>query len=89
MYRLHDRPPTPAATLETAREIGLQAGLKYVYLGNLRSRAGEDTPCPGCGKPLIERHGFTVLVNRVHRGGCPDCGAAVAGVGLDAAAAGK
>ena len=49
-YKLIDRPPTPVKTLTKAREIGLQAGLKYVYTGNVPGNAGENTFCPSCGE---------------------------------------
>ncbi|MCD5407719.1 AmmeMemoRadiSam system radical SAM enzyme [Candidatus Bipolaricaulota bacterium] len=78
-HRVYDRPPTPVGTLKRAREIGLAAGLKYVYLGNVPGE-GEDTLCPSCGATLIRRHGFYVLENRLQEGRCPDCGAEIAGV---------
>jgi pyruvate formate lyase activating enzyme len=81
-YRLTDRPPTPAATLHRAREIGLQAGLRYVYQGNLPGGGGEDTACPHCGKVVIQRQVFTVLRNQAHGGVCVHCGGRVDGVGL-------
>lgn len=77
-YRVHDRPPTPMGTLVRAREIGLSAGLKYVYLGNVPGE-GEDTQCPSCGAILIRRHGFYVMENRVQEGRCPGCGTEIAG----------
>ena len=48
-------PPTPAVTLEQTRDIGLEAGLRYVYLGNVPGRGGEHTACPRCGTILIRR----------------------------------
>jgi pyruvate formate lyase activating enzyme len=81
-FRMTDRPPTPAATLRRARQLGLEQGLHYVYLGNLRAGEGEDTHCHQCGALLIRRLGFSVLENRVQAGNCPDCGTAVAGVGM-------
>jgi len=78
-YLATDRPPTPVSTLRRAREIGLEAGLKHVYLGNVPGE-GEDTACPSCGALLIRRHGFYVLENRLSEGRCPDCGAEIAGV---------
>ena len=77
-YRVYDRPPTPVGTLRRAREIGLSAGLRYVYLGNVPGE-GEDTQCPGCGAILIRRHGFYVMENRLQEGRCPDCGTEIAG----------
>jgi len=49
--------PTPVTTLERARETGLTAGLKYVYLGNVPGHPAENTYCPGCGNLLVERLG--------------------------------
>jgi pyruvate formate lyase activating enzyme len=79
-YRLLDIGPTPGKTIHRAREIGLEAGLKYVYSGNLPGDDGENTFCHGCGKPLIERFGFAVRKNRIKDGSCPDCGVEVPGV---------
>jgi pyruvate formate lyase activating enzyme len=74
-------PPTPVEALNRAREIGLAKGLRYVYVGNVREEAEQDTVCPACGKNLIERRGFVVLANSIRNGCCPDCGAPIAGVG--------
>ena len=79
-YKLTDRPPTPVKTLTKAREIGLQAGLKYVYTGNVPSNTGENTFCPGCGERVIERWGFQVGAMRIKDGRCTSCGERVEGV---------
>jgi pyruvate formate lyase activating enzyme len=79
-YKLTDRPPTPLKSLVTARDIGLSAGLKYVYLGNVPGENGESTVCPGCGKMLIERWGFTIRKNRLKEGRCPYCSTDIEGV---------
>jgi len=81
-YKLTDRPPTPLKSLIAARAIGQAAGLKYVYLGNVPGEDGENTACPGCGKTLIERRGFTVGRNRLKEGRCPDCNAEIEGIWL-------
>ena len=81
-YQMRDRPPTPVATLRRAREIGLAAGLRYVYEGNVPTGGGENTICPHCGETVIARQGFAVLANRAHGGACAACGGAVDGVGL-------
>ena len=78
-WRVTDRPPTPVSTLRRARRIGLEAGLKYVYLGNVPGE-GEDTHCPSCGETLIRRHGFYILQNRLREGRCPSCGTEIPGV---------
>jgi len=82
-YKMLDRSSTPIETLKHAREIGLSEGLKFVYVGNVLIVSDEDTYCPQCGRVLIRRHGFSVLANHVQDGHCPDCGAPVAGVGMD------
>lgn len=84
--RMLDRPVTPLATLQRAREIGAAAGLRYLYEGNTSWGAkagGEDTCCAECGRLLIERRGFEVLSNAVRGGCCPQCHTMVDGVGMD------
>jgi pyruvate formate lyase activating enzyme len=79
-YKLTDRPATPVETLTQAREIGLQAGLKYVYTGNVPGNTGENTFCPGCGEMLIDRWGFQVGKMRIKEGRCTLCGDVIEGV---------
>jgi pyruvate formate lyase activating enzyme len=81
-YRMTDTEPTPASTLLRAAQIGLEAGLRFVYAGNLPGQVGqyEHTLCPGCHRVLIERYGFRVLNYRLSADGtCPDCGTAIPG----------
>lgn len=78
-----DAPPTQASSLRQAAEIGQEAGLRYVYAGNLPGRVGtyEDTRCPACGALLVERRGYVIQGYHLTTGGkCPQCGAAIAGV---------
>jgi pyruvate formate lyase activating enzyme len=77
-FRLQDKPPTPPETLHRARAIALEAGLHYVYEGNIRAGAG-DTRCPGCGTILIRRDWHHVLSNQLRDGMCPDCRQAIPG----------
>lgn len=79
-YKLTNLPPTPTSTLEKIREIALQAGLQYVYLGNLSGHKAENTYCPKCGKVVIRRIGYTVRENNVKKGNCKACGQPIAGV---------
>ncbi len=79
-YKLTDRPATDVDALLKAREIGLAAGLKYVYTGNVWGLPGESTFCNECGAMLIDRRGFTVNENRLRQGRCPDCETPVAGI---------
>ena len=65
-----------------AREIGIKAGLKYVYTGNVPGESGEKTFCYKCGKTLIDRWGFYVRENLIEDGRCTYCGAKIDGVGL-------
>jgi pyruvate formate lyase activating enzyme len=81
-YKLLDIPRTPVATLRKAREIGLAAGLRYVYEGNVPGEGGENTCCPSCSSVLIRRYGYVIETDRISNGACPDCGAAIAGVGM-------
>jgi len=80
-YQMTDVPPTPVATLRRAEQIGRDAGLQYVYVGNVREDA--DTYCHACGELLIRRALMAVSENRVQlESRCPRCGATVAGVGM-------
>ena len=78
-YTLADRPRTPLETLSRARKIGLEAGLRYVYEGNVPGE-GEDTICWSCGKTVIERIGFSVEAHNLDNGKCGFCSAAISGV---------
>jgi len=78
-YKLTDLPPTPVETLTAARKTALDAGLRYVYIGNLRSEA-ENTYCHHCRNLLIERRGYFVARNSVAGGRCGFCRTPVAGV---------
>jgi len=72
---------TPRSTLDLAFRIGREAGLKYVYGGNVPGLGrAENTVCPECGGVLLERRGFQVVKNRLDRGACPDCGVTIPGV---------
>lgn len=81
-YKLIDRPRTPLATLRRARDIGLAAGLHYVYEGNVPGEGGENTYCPVCSGLLIKRFGYTIEADRIKNGACPDCGETIAGIGM-------
>ena len=79
-YKMRDIPATPASTLTRARRIAMDAGLNYVYTGNVHDTTGGTTFCPGCRKPLIVRDWHRIDDYRVTPDGkCPDCHAAIAG----------
>ena len=78
-YKL-DAPATPPATLTRARKIALDAGLRYVFTGNVHDRSGSATYCPGCGKPVIERDWYEILDYALDdTGHCRHCGTSIAG----------
>jgi pyruvate formate lyase activating enzyme len=80
-YKLMDLPRTPVSTLRTARDIGLEVGLRYVYEGNVPGEGGENTCCYNCGTLLIGRYGFQVLENNLTEDAkCPNCGTQIDGV---------
>jgi pyruvate formate lyase activating enzyme len=70
-------PPTPIPTLERARAIGVEQGLRFVYLGNVGVRGGEDTVCPACGRVAVRRDGYRIDGWSVERGACAHCGTAL------------
>jgi pyruvate formate lyase activating enzyme len=79
-YQLTDVSRTPVSTLRKAREVGVKAGLKYVYEGNVPGEGGENTYCSSCGELLIERYGFFLSAVRLKGSRCANCGALVDGV---------
>lgn len=83
MYKLKNLPPTPVKTLELAKHIADQVGLKYVYIGNVPGHRGESTYCPKCGRLLIQRIGYHVLQNNILDGRCKFCGQPIPGVWED------
>lgn len=79
-YKMQHLPPTSGHVLETARTVARDVGLRFVYVGNVTSREGQNTHCPSCARLVVQRSGFAVLQNRIRDGACPDCGAALPGV---------
>lgn len=79
-YKITYLPPTPVETLEKAREIALDVGLHYVYIGNVPGHPAEHTYCPNCGKLLIQRVGFFVTTNNLNENRCPSCGEKIPGI---------
>lgn len=71
-YKLDGLSPTSIATLERARQIGLDQGLRYVYLGNVAGHPAENTSCPKCGKISISRKGYQI-VRYDKQGHCSSC----------------
>ncbi len=85
-YKMVDPPATSIRTLIQAAEIGEEAGLRYVYAGNIPGRVGdyEDTRCPACQAALIRRYGYVIQEYRITGAGtCPECGVKIPGVWHD------
>lgn len=80
MYKLAHLYPTPTEVLEKARQIALDAGLNYVYIGNIPGHPAENTYCPACKGAVIRRSGFFVTDNQLKDGRCASCGEVIAGV---------
>ena len=78
-YQYGDVFPTPAETLRKAYRTGREAGLHFVYIGNLPGEE-KDTLCPACQTGLIHRRGFSTSENRISDSRCPDCGAVIPGL---------
>lgn len=78
-YKLQRLPPTSIETLERAASEAEEAGLQYVYIGNVPGHPRNSTYCPTCGDLLIHRVHFSVLEVRLRRGCCPSCGQAIPG----------
>jgi pyruvate formate lyase activating enzyme len=80
-WKMRDTPPTPPATLHTARRIGKERGLRYVYTGNVHDPAGQSTYCHACDAALIGRDWYDLTKwNLTPDGHCRGCGATCAGV---------
>jgi pyruvate formate lyase activating enzyme len=81
-YRMSDPENTTPAMLMAAASIAKEAGLRYVYAGNLPGRVAdlENTRCHNCAALLIERHGYLVRAYRIAADGtCPECGTSIPG----------
>jgi len=80
MYKMENAPQTPTETLMKAYKIGKDAGLKFVYVGNLHGSEYENTICPKCSKVAVERNwNEGIIRNKLKNGKCPECGEKIAG----------
>jgi pyruvate formate lyase activating enzyme len=79
-WKMRDVPPTPTSTLRRARAIAMDAGLHYVYTGNVHDPDGGTTYCPGCKSAVIVRDWYEIPIYRLDADGhCPHCGTAIPG----------
>ena len=79
-YKLKQLPPTPVNVLKKAREVALDEGLQFVYIGNVPGADYQNTLCPNCKNITIERRGYSILQNNIDKGKCKSCGKKIAGV---------
>ena len=79
-YRLTNLPVTPVSTLERARNILMDRGMKFVYVGNVPGSPAESTYCPKCNKNIIDRVGYTIGGIKIKDGKCTYCGTSIPGV---------
>ena len=80
MYKLNHLPSTQVDVIDKAHDIAKNAGLKYVYVGNVPGHPAQDTYCPKCGKKLIDRQGYRIGDIHIEEGKCEYCGEGIAGV---------
>jgi pyruvate formate lyase activating enzyme len=79
-YKLDRLPPTPVSTLTRYRELALQLGLHYVYVGNVARHPGNNTYCHHCKKLLIERRGYFIPTYNLVGNKCKFCNTVIPGV---------
>jgi pyruvate formate lyase activating enzyme len=80
MYLLKNLPPTPVSTLESLRDIALEEGLRFVYIGNVPGHPAENTYCPRCRNPVIKRFGMRVEAVALDKGACRACHSPIPGI---------
>ncbi len=78
-YKLTNLPPTPVERLERAREVAMEEGVRFVYIGNVPGHPANNTYCPACGEAVIVRQGFAVTEYHLQGGICT-CGKPIPGV---------
>jgi pyruvate formate lyase activating enzyme len=86
-YKLDRLPPTPVSTLTRFRELAMQQGIHYAYVGNVPRHEGNHTYCHNCKKLLIERQGYFIPTDNLVNGHCKFCGTKIPGVWHEAPAA--
>jgi pyruvate formate lyase activating enzyme len=80
-WKMRNVPPTPAATLNRARAIAGENGVRFAYSGNVHDKAGESTYCPACGQLLIGRDWYVLSDWKLTGdGSCDTCGTHLPGV---------
>lgn len=78
-FKMLDKTRTPTSTLNMARNIALNSGIKYVYVGNIHNLEGQTTYCQNCKEPLIIRDWHSVIDIKLKDGKCWKCNTKIAG----------
>lgn len=79
-FRMLDVPPTPLSTLQRARKIAQECGIRFVYLGNVSDWQSQSTFCPSCGRLLIRRDWYQLGDYHIRDGRCAFCGTVIPGI---------
>jgi pyruvate formate lyase activating enzyme len=79
LYKLTNLPSTPVETLEQAWNLAHEAGLRFVYIGNVPGHPADNTVCPACKRTIIVRLGFAVQEYHLKGGTCAYCGEPIPG----------
>ncbi len=80
LHKLQDLPRTPASTLDQARKVAMDQGLKYAYVARVTGHDGENTFCPECDEKVIDREGFVIESLNLENGACEYCGTEIPGI---------
>jgi pyruvate formate lyase activating enzyme len=83
-YRLANLPPTPVSTLDRAHDACRDAGIRFVYVGNVPGHEANHTICPQCGKRIIARSGYRIEAIEMRNGACRFCGETIPGIWREA-----
>ncbi len=79
LYKLTHLPPTPVTTLEKAREIALEEGIRFVYIGNVPGNPATNTFCPSCHRMIVQRKGYTIPDYHISASKCEFCSETIEG----------
>jgi pyruvate formate lyase activating enzyme len=80
LYKLTQLPTTPVNTLQKAKEIAVNAGCKYVYLGNVADPDSMSVYCPKCKGVVVQRRGYQIISKNLKNDSCGKCGEKIPGV---------
>ncbi len=78
-YKMLNKPNTSLNTLLKARALAKNAGLMYVYTGNIIDEESSLTICPTCKMKLIKRNGYNVQNLGISNGRCINCNTPIYG----------